>query len=47
MGHLRDQITVTEVNMARVFNWDVKASTAPRTMAAHTTHPRTLVGVRC
>jgi hypothetical protein len=24
MGHLRDQITVTEVNMARVFNWDVK-----------------------
>ena len=39
MGHLRDQITVTEVNMARVFNWDVKVSTA--------THPRTLVGVRC
>ena len=24
MGHLRDQITTTEVNMARVFNWDVK-----------------------
>lgn len=25
MGFLRDQITTTEVNMARVFNWDVKA----------------------
>ena len=24
MGFLRDQITTTEVNMARVFNWDVK-----------------------
>ena len=24
MGYLRDQITTTEVNMARVFNWDVK-----------------------
>ena len=24
MGLLRDQITTTEVNMARVFNWDVK-----------------------
>ena len=24
MGFLRDQITMTEVNMARVFNWDVK-----------------------
>ena len=24
MGVLRDQITTTEVNMARVFNWDVK-----------------------
>jgi len=23
-GLLRDQITTTEVNMARVFNWDVK-----------------------
>ena len=28
MGHLRDQITVTEVNMARVFNWDVKVRRA-------------------
>ena len=24
MGFLREQITITEVNMARVFNWDVK-----------------------
>jgi len=24
MGFLRDQVTTTEVNMARVFNWDVK-----------------------
>jgi len=24
MGFLRNQITTTEVNMARVFNWDVK-----------------------
>lgn len=24
MGTLRDQVTTTEVNMARVFNWDVK-----------------------
>ena len=24
LGFLRDQITTTEVNMARVFNWDVK-----------------------
>jgi len=23
-GFLREQITITEVNMARVFNWDVK-----------------------
>ena len=30
MGHLRDQITVTEVNMARVFNWDVKVRRARR-----------------
>ena len=30
MGHLRDQITVTEVNMARVFNWDVKVRRAHR-----------------
>ena len=28
MGYLRDQITVTEVNMARVFNWDVKVRLA-------------------
>ena len=41
MGHLRDQITVTEVNMARVFNWDVKVrhAHAPRPRApSRTTH---------
>ena len=42
MGYLRDQITVTEVNMARVFNWDVKVR------LAHTrTRARVLVGGRC
>ena len=34
MGHLRDQITVTEVNMARVFNWDVKNRRAKTDAAA-------------
>ena len=27
---LRDQITITEVNMARVFNWDVKRRQAEK-----------------
>lgn len=45
MGHLRDQITVTEVNMARVFNWDVKVRlTHPRTRAPRA---RVLAGGRC
>jgi len=30
MGFLREQITITEVNMARVFNWDVKARRAQK-----------------
>merc|ERR1711865_1272596 len=34
MGYLRDQITVTEVNMARVFNWDVKNRRAKTDAAA-------------
>ena len=48
MGHLRDQITVTEVNMARVFNWDVKVRRArrptPSRSLAHHAH-RKGVGV--
>ena len=35
MGFLRDQITTTEVNMARVFNWDVSRAPSPRP----TNHP--------
>ncbi|KAL3932673.1 MAG: hypothetical protein SGPRY_000610 [Prymnesium sp.] len=30
MGFLREQITITEVNMARVFNWDVKQRRAQK-----------------
>lgn len=30
MGFLREQITITEVNMARVFNWDVKRRRAQK-----------------
>jgi len=41
MGHLRDQITVTEVNMARVFNWDVKA---PRHAYIHCIYTHAHVG---
>jgi hypothetical protein len=49
MGHLRDQITVTEVNMARVFNWDVKVrrARARRPTPSRTPRaPRTLEGGR-
>jgi len=31
MGFLRNQITTTEVNMARVFNWDVKSRRVKKT----------------
>ena len=34
MGFLRDQITTTEVNMARVFNWDVKERRKQKATAA-------------
>ena len=34
MGYLRDQITTTEVNMARVFNWDVKERRKLKAQAA-------------
>ena len=30
---LRDQITVTEVNVARMYNWDVKRRRDKRSMA--------------
>ena len=47
MGHLRDQITVTEVNMARVFNWDVKVRHARRPTPSRTPRaPRTPEGGR-
>ena len=34
MGFLREQITITEVNMARTFNWDVKKRRADKEKAA-------------
>lgn len=34
MGCLRDQVTTTEVNMARVFNWDVKDRRKTKALAS-------------
>ena len=33
LDFLRDQITTTEVNMARVYNWDVKRRQSLKTTA--------------
>ena len=33
LDFLRDQITTTEVNMARVYNWDVKRRQSLKTSA--------------
>ena len=33
LDFLRDQITTTEVNMARVYNWDVKRRQSQKTSA--------------